>query len=452
MTDIITDRQTQNERDAILRRARPLSGMAADDDRLLDDIGDSRLVLIGEGSHGTDEFYRERAAITRRLIEERGFDAVAVEADWPDAFRINRFVRGNSDDRTPLDALGDFGRFPQWMWRNTVVRDFVGWLRDHNDAHPRQKTGFYGLDLYSLNASIRSVITYLDKVDPAAADRARARYSCFDHFSEDGQEYGMAASYDVEESCEDEAVAQLVELSSRAGELAMRDGRIAEDEFFSAQQNARLARNAEAYYRAMFRGRVSSWNLRDTHMAETLDALIDFLTRRYERPARIVVWAHNSHLGDARATEMGDTGELNLGQLARERHRGETFLIGQTTYEGTVTAATNWDEPAQRKTVRPGLPGSYETLFHSAGHDAFLLPLRDSGEDIPAERLERAIGVIYRPETERFSHYFHARVAEQFDTVIHIDRTTALVPLDRDRPPEHEDMPETYPFGDEPLP
>jgi erythromycin esterase-like protein len=454
MADIITDPRMKHEQEAIGRHAWPLTGETTDYDQLLDDIGDARLVLIGESSHGTEEFYRERAAITRRLIEEKGFHAVAVEADWPDAFRVNRFVRGHSDDHTPLDALGDFGRFPQWMWRNSVVRDFIGWLRDHNDQHSHyhdHEAGFYGLDLYSLHASVNAVIAYLDKVDPEAADRARARYSCFDHFGQDAQSYGMAASYGAAESCEDDVINQLVELSTRAGELAMRDGKVAEDEFFSAQQNARLAKNAEAYYRAMFRGRVSSWNLRDTHMADTLDALLDFLTNRHGIPAKVVVWAHNSHLGDARATEMGDAGELNLGQLARERHPGETFLIGQSTYDGTVTAASNWDEPAQRKTVNQGLPGSYETLFHDVEHEAFVLPLRDAHEIVPEERLQRAIGVIYRPESERVSHYFHARLTSQFDAMIHIDHTTALTPLEQTPRWETLDAPETFPYGDEPL-
>jgi erythromycin esterase-like protein len=416
----------------------------------LEEIGDARLVLIGEGSHGTLEFYRERAAITRRLIEDKGFDAVAAEADWPDAFRVNRYVRNVSQDQSADDALGDFQRFPQWMWRNTVVRDFVGWLRDYNDAHKSRKAGFYGIDLYSLHASIEAVITYLDKIDPEAADRARERYSCFEHFG-DAQSYGMAASYGAAESCEDGVVAQLTELYTHAAQLAMQDGQAAEDAFFSVQQNARLAKNAEAYYRAMFRGRVSSWNLRDTHMADSLDALLHYLTQRNGSPAKIVIWAHNSHLGDARATEMGEGGEINLGQLARERHGRDAFLIGQTTYHGTVTAATDWDDPAQRKTVRPGMPGSYEGLFHDVGHDAFLLSLRSEGDIVPQRQLERAIGVIYRPETERQSHYFHADLARQFDVVIHQDHTTALTPLERLPEWERGDAPMTYPTGDIPL-
>jgi erythromycin esterase-like protein len=445
------NRRTPGRPDTITSHAQPLSGEAGNYDRLLEEIGDARLVLIGEASHGTEEFYRERATITRRLIEERGFGAIAAEADWPDAFRINRFVRNTSDDRTPLDALDDFGRFPHWMWRNTVVHDFIGWLRDYNDAHPDHKAGFYGLDLYSLNTSVRAVIEYLDKVDPAAADRARQRYSCFEHFGQDSQAYGMATSLGTAEPCEEDVVAQLVELHVRAAELAMRDGQVAEDEFFSAQQNARLAKNAEAYYRFMFRGRVSSWNLRDTHMAETLDALIDHLTQSNGAPAKIVVWAHNSHLGDARATEMGDAGELNLGQLARERHPNDVFLIGQTTHEGTVTAASDWDQPAERKHVRPGLPGSYEALFHEFPYDAFLLSMREAGSMLRSDRLERAIGVIYRPETERLSHYFGARLADQFDAVIHWDHTTALTPLEPTEVWDRGEAPETYPYGDEPL-
>ena len=443
--------------DAIVAEARPLTGEATDYDDLLDAIGDARLVLIGEASHGTEEFYAERAAITRRLIEERGFLAVAVEADWPDAFHLNRYVRGQSDDRSAEDALEDFRRFPQWMWRNTVVREFIGWLRDHNDRQREEtaRVGFYGLDLYSLNASIRAVIAYLDKVDPEAADRARARYSCFDHFADDAQAYGYATSVGVAEPCEDEVVNQLQELQRHMADLAMRDGHLAHDEFFSAEQNARLARNAEAYYRSMFRGRVSSWNLRDTHMGDTLDALIEHLEARNGIPAKIVVWAHNSHLGDARATQMGDAGELNLGQLARQRHSDVTFLIGQTTDHGTVTAASDWDAPAERKRVRAGMAGSYEALFHevaTAGPDAFWLPLRDADPRLRFPRLERAIGVIYRPETERLSHYFDARLKDQFDAVLHRDETHALHPLERTARWERGDVPETYPFNDEPLP
>lgn len=440
-----------DSRSSITSQVNPLTGQPEDYDRLLDEIGDARLVLIGEASHGTGEFYRHRALITRRLIEERGFNAVAVEADWPDAFRVNRYVRGLSEDRTAEEALDDFRRFPQWMWRNTVVREFVEWLQEHNRHHQSRQAGFYGLDLYSLNASIQAVITYLDTVDPEAADRARERYSCFDHFADDAQAYGYATGSGAAETCEDDVVDQLLEFQREAAKSAMRDGQVARDEFFSAQQNARLAQNAEAYYRSMFRGRVSSWNLRDTHMADSLDALIDHL-KTSGTPPKIVVWAHNSHLGDARATEMGDAGELNLGQLVRQRHANDAFLIGQTTYHGTVTAASNWDEPAQRKRVRPGLAGSYEALFHDVGYDSFMLLMADTDASLRAARLERAIGVIYRPETERASHYFDAHLADQFDAVIHIDTTSALQPLERTATWDRGDAPETYPFGDDPLP
>jgi erythromycin esterase-like protein len=342
------------------------------------------------------------------------------------------------------------------MWRNTVVREFVGWLHGHNAGLPpgAPKTGFYGLDLYSLHAAIEGVVGYLDKVDPEAAARARRRYACFDHFGDDAQLYGYATSLGAAEPCEDEVVNQLLELQRRAAELARRDGRVAEDEFFYAEQNARLAKNAEAYYRSLFRGRVSSWNLRDRHMAETLEALVAHLDRRGE-PTRVVVWAHNSHLGDARATQMGEAGELNLGQLVRERHGRDAVLIGFTTYAGTVTAASDWGEPAERKRVRPGLPGSYEALFHDLAQDApgprFLLILRDGAEaaaHLREPRPERAIGVIYRPETERFSHYFDARLADQFDALLHLDQTRAVEPLERTAGWEAGEAPETFPFGE----
>jgi erythromycin esterase-like protein len=434
--------------------AAPLLGGADDYDRLLDLVGDARFVLIGEASHGTHEFYRERARLTRRLIEDCGFGAVAVEADWPDAYRVNRYVRGTSDDPDAMAALADFQRFPRWMWRNADVLDFVAWLRASNDEQSIEadKVGFYGLDLYSLQASIQAVIAYLNKVDPDGAERARMRYACFDHFGDDPQIYGYATALGYAEPCENEAVGQLVELQRRRADLVRQDGQAAEDEFFFATQNARLARNAEAYYRAMFHGRIPSWNLRDRHMAETLSALVAHLEQR-QRPAKVVVWAHNSHLGDARATAMTAEGEWNLGQLVREQHGREAFLVGCTTYGGTVTAASNWDEPARQRRVRPALPDSYEALFHAAAPEAsnnFLLCLRDgdAADLLRAERLERAIGVIYRPETERFSHYFLARLSDQFDAVLHFDETTALVPLDPDAGWETpEELPETFPFG-----
>jgi erythromycin esterase-like protein len=415
---------------------------------LLEEIGDARLVLIGEATHGTHEFYRTRAELTRALISTRGFNLVAVEADWPDAYRVNQWVRHAVTESEAETALADFTRFPRWMWRNREVVAFIHWLRMHNASQPAaSRVGFYGLDLYSLHASIEAVLTYLKKVDPPGAERARYRYGCFEHFGEDTQAYGYAASFGLSRSCEDDVIAQLVDLRQRAAEYARRDGRIAADEYFFAEQNARLVRNAEQYYRSMFGGRVESWNVRDTHMMETLEALIAHV-QQTTGGARAIVWAHNSHLGDARATQMGESGELNLGQLVRQKYGPKSFLVGFTTHAGSVTAASDWDEPAQRKRVRPSIAASYERLFHDTGLDRCLLLLRDEAlrQALQGERLERAIGVIYRPESERLSHYFRARLPEQFDAVLHIDQTTALEPLERWAHDE-VDLPETYPTG-----
>jgi erythromycin esterase-like protein len=417
---------------------------------LLDLIGEARFTLLGEASHGTHEFYQERAEITKRLIVEKGYTAVAVEADWPDAYRMNRYVRGASADPDATIALSDFKRFPAWMWRNSVVLDFVGWLREYNDAQPpAEKVGFYGIDLYSLFTSIGAVLAYLDKVDPSAAQRARYRYSCFEHFGENTQDYGYAAAFGMSETCEDAVVRQLVELMREAGTYATRDGRVAADEYFYAEQNARLVKNAEEYYRTMFKGRVSAWNLRDRHMVDTLQALEVHLTR-HGAPPRIAVWAHNSHLGDAAATQMGEAGEWNVGQLVRERYGRDAVLVGFSTHRGTVTAASDWGGPAERKRVRPGLAGSYEELFHDVDLERFLLLLRDSdplSAALASPRLQRAIGVIYRPETERQSHYFHTRLTRQFDAVIHFDETRAVEPLERGSLWVTEEAPETYPSG-----
>jgi erythromycin esterase-like protein/predicted phosphoribosyltransferase len=444
----------------IRAEARPLVDAVPSPAQVDELVGDARIVLIGEASHGSHEFYRSRAAITRHLIEQRGFTAVAVEGDWPDAYRVNRYVRGRSDDQDAEEALRGFERFPTWMWRNDVVLDFVGWLRQRNDdltdapagsaSAEDRRVGFYGLDVYSLYRSVAEVIAYLDKVDPAAAERARHRYSCLDHAAgDDGQAYGYAAAYGAGETCEREIIDQLIDLQRNGLEYARRDGLLAMDEQFYAEQNARVVKAAAEYYRTMFGGRVSSWNLRDTHMADTLDALLAHLDQP-GIPAKIVVWEHNSHLGDARATESGMRGELNVGQLVRERHAGDCRSIGFTTYHGTVTAADNWDEPALRKRVRPALDGSVEALFHDTGQAEFLLDFRRSpraAELLDSARLERAIGVIYRPRTERQSHYFRARLSAQFDAVIHIDQTRALEPLERSGRWERGEPPETYPFA-----
>jgi erythromycin esterase-like protein/predicted phosphoribosyltransferase len=422
---------------------RPLGGASSDYDPLMVRAAGARFVLLGEASHGTHEFYRERAAITKRLIAGAGFTGVAVEADWPDAWRVNRFVQGRSDDETAEEALGDFRRFPGWMWRNTEVEEFVGWLREWNDgmAPGTPPVGFYGLDLYSLHRSMEAVIEFLEEVDPEAALRAIQRYSCFDHFGRDPQVYGYETGLGGAEPCEQRAVEQLLELQDRAAELIRKADRD-EDAHFFTEQNARLVVNAEQYYRAAFRGGYESWNLRDSHMAQTLYELADHLERRAGAP-RLVVWAHNSHLGDARATEMGQAGELNLGQLVRERSGGDALLVGFSTHHGTVTAASDWNAPAERKRVIPALGGSWEERFHEHGVPRFLV---DTGA-LPGRRLERAIGVIYRPETERFSHYFHAQLADQFDALIHIDETSALEPLEPTSEWVAAELPETYPHG-----
>jgi len=431
--------------------AYPLAGSARDYDPLIERIGEARFALLGEASHGTHEFYCERAEITKRLIAEKNFTAVAVEADWPDTYRLNRYVRGASDDVDAVEALADFRRFPTWMWRNTVVVEFIEWLRAYNEALPpgAEKVGFYGLDLYSLHASMKAVLQYLDKVDPEAARQARERYSCFDHVGEDTQAYGLMTRLNLSKSCEEEVIGQLIELQRRAADTMRRDGGLADDELFYAEQNARLVKNAETYYRSVYLEEVSSWNLRDRHMAETLDALVEYLGRKVGR-AKVAVWEHNSHLGDARATEMGQRGELNVGQLTREKYGGEAVLIGFTTHHGTVTAASDWGNPAERKRVRPALAGSYEALFHAVRRDRFLLILNDSDlmvQQLAAPRPERAIGVIYRPETERQSHYFGARLVEQFDTVLHFDKTRAVKPLESTEEWETGELPETFPFA-----
>jgi erythromycin esterase-like protein len=445
MTAISTRSVVEGLRDVV----RPLVGSPTDFDPLLARIGDAPLVLIGEASHGTHEFYRIRAEITKRLILTHGVNAVAVEADWPDAYRVNRYIRGVGTDGDAEQSLAGFRRYPQWMWRNADVLDFVGWLRAHNESmrDGHHHVGFYGLDLYSLHSSMEAVVRYLRKVDPEAAQRAETRYGCFDRYGGDPQQYGYASSMGLSPTCEAEVVAQLRELRRAAGEYAQRDGRVAADDLFFAEQNARVVANAEQYYRAMFGSREESWNLRDTHMTGTLESLERHLSEQGLTP-RIVVWAHNSHLGDARATEMGEGGELNVGQLVRQRHGTDAVLLGFSTYTGTVTATSNWDEPAQRKSVRPALPNSYEALFHQVGAPKFYLDLGDAGDVtsmLDEPRLERAIGVIYRPETERWSHYFHARLPAQFDAILHYDVTRAVEPLERTGAWVKEEAPETYP-------
>ena len=406
---------------------------------LFDRYADARVVLLGEASHGTSEFYRARAAITRRLIERHGFRIVAVEADWPDAAAIDRHVR----HRAPREGEErSFRRFPTWMWRNTDVDAFVRWLRRRNESvEPADMAGFYGLDLYNLGGSMRAVIDYLDDVDPDAASVARERYGCLRPYARNPQAYGRTAISEGFARCEQPVVQMLRELHARRMDYVAEDG----DDWLDAAANARLVKNAEAYYRAMYHGAADSWNLRDTHMFETLCQLLD----AKGPDAKAVVWAHNSHIGDARATDMGQhRGELNIGQLCRERFGDEAALIGFGTHTGTVAAASDWDGVMEVKRVRPSLPGSYEACSHEAGLPRFLLDLRGADaalRDALAEpRLQRYIGVIYRPDTERWSHHAEASLPDQYDAWVWFDETESVTPLGEDPQTGEE---ETYPFG-----
>jgi erythromycin esterase-like protein len=438
-----------NAAEIVRGAAYPLTGSERDYDPLLERIGNARFVLLGGASHGTHEFYRERAVITERLIREQGFAAVAVEADWPDAYEVNRYVHGAGKASAPERALAGFLRFPSWMWRNTQVLDFIRWLRAHNDerAHGAVRAGFYGLDLYSLYGAMHAVVGYLEKVDPEAARRAGAIYSCFAALAQSTDAHGYQGGFGLSPADEQGVVSQLVELQSRAAGLPQRGGDMPEDERFFAEQNALLIRDAAQYYRGMFESRVAAWNLRERHMAETLDRLAEHLDRHVGR-SRVVVWAHNSHVGDARATEMGRQGQKSLGQLMRECYGGESVHIGFTTYRGSVTAATDWDEPPAHMRLPEAPSGSYEALLHDAGLPQYLLvltPGQEHSELLRQPRQERAIGVIYRAQTEGAGPCFEARLSGQFDAVIHLDETRAVEPLEILAPLTHGEPPETYP-------
>lgn len=417
--------------EVIRSAAIPLDDTAPDYTELLQSVKDKDFILLGEASHGTHEFYAARVEISKQLILEHGLTAIAVEGDWPSAERVNRFIRWQGVDVNANEALSDFKRFPLWMWRNTVMLDFVIWLREHNQDLPTdQQVGFYGLDMYSMYESIAAVLEYLDQVDPEAGAKARERYECLDHTSNE-RDYGYGVILGQRPSCEDEVVEQLLALRERSMTYGQAGDPVSEDEHFKAEQNARLVHSAEGYYRQMFDPRVNTWNLRDNHMIETLDNLHRHLSERIQHPAKIAVWEHNSHLGDARATYMAERGQHNVGQLARERYGDRCAIIGFTTYTGNVTAASNWDGPAQRKRVRPALQDSIEQVLHCTDLQQFYLPLKgDVAQHLRKPRLERAIGVLYLPESERASHYFHCVVPDQFDGIVHFDETHALEPLD----------------------
>ncbi|KLK91095.1 carboxylic ester hydrolase [Microvirga vignae] len=406
---------------------------------MFDRFADAKIVLLGEATHGTSEFYRARAAITRRLIEHHGFNIVAVEADWPDAARIDAYVRHRHVPDTDDVA---FERFPTWMWRNEEVADFVNWMRDYNKERPEDdRAEFRGLDVYSLNSSIRSVLDYLDRVDPEAAKEARGRYGCLSPWQSDPARYGRAVITGQKKPCDEKLLRQLQDiLDKRIDYLESHGG----EQFFDAVQNAKIVHAAEHYYRIMYEGATESWNLRDRHMFDTLQSL---LARRNN--AKAVIWAHNSHIGNAAATAMGWQGEFNIGELCRKAYRGEAVLIGFGTDRGTVAAADDWDEPMQVKKVLPARPDSHERIFRDTGIKCFLADWRENLLDelkdaLSRPRLERAIGVVYRPETELYSHYFEAVMAEQFDAFVWFEDTRAVTPLTH---AHGKGMPETYPFG-----
>lgn len=411
----------------------------ADLNPLMDRIGSARIVLLGEATHGTSEFYRMRERITRDLIIRKGFRFVAIEADWPDAARVDHYVR---HFQYPPSEWTAFARFPTWMWRNTEVHDFVSWLRKHNGTVERnQRVAFHGLDLYSLYDSIRSVLNYLDEVDPDSARVARERYGCLTPWQRDPATYGHAALTGSYPACEQHVVRALTDLLAKRQAYAEHDG----ERFLDAEQNARLVANAERYYRIMYYGSRASWNLRDSHMFATLKNLLAF----HGPDSKAIVWAHNSHVGNAEATEMAARGEHNLGQLCRQEFGAQAYLVGFGTHSGTVAAASEWDGPMEVKTVRPALPKSYERLCHATGLARFMLGLRGRDDlcgpsGLGKERLERAIGVIYRPETERASHYFQADLPRQFDEYIWFDDTRAVTPL---QTTTIRGLPDTYPFG-----
>lgn len=408
---------------------------------LLARIGDARLVLMGEASHGSAEFYDMRIRIAKELIEKKGFNIIAVEADWPDAARIHHFVRNIAVD--PLLESQPFTRFPTWMWANRSILDFTYWLKTHNDSvtEANKQVGFYGLDLYSLGASIEAVLNYLNSVDPATAEVARLRYGCLSPWSADPALYGQLVLTRQYRKCEEGVIATLQDMLKKRLEYSEADG----ERYFNASQNALLVANAERYYRTMYYAEQNSWNQRDQHMFSTLESVL-----KYRGPhAKAIVWAHNSHIGDARATQMSARGELNIGQLVRQKYGDAAYLIGFGTDHGTVAAASEWGGPMEVKTVQPSHMDSYERVCHEVPTDNFLLPLRKPAQtalrkQLLSERLERAIGVIYRPETELQSHYFYASLPRQFDEFIWFDETSAVKPLDREL---RMGMPDTFPFG-----
>lgn len=437
---------------SLARYVHPVRGRSTDFDALLDAIGESSVVLLGEATHGTHEFYAARAAISQQLIEKKGFGTILFEADWPDMFRVNNYINDRGPDRSARESLIEFKRFPAWMWRNEEFVSFIEWLRSYNQKllEPQSPVHVYGLDLYSLHRSIEVVIHELEKIDAHAAQKARERYACFDAYA-DPQEYGYIASSVPGKSCHDIAVEQLLDIKTKQFEFFKDDLDPVEEKLY-VEQNALIVKNAERYYRSLFgNDAAASWNIRDTHMMETINAIVHF-NQVNQRHHKIIVWAHNSHLGDARATQMASYNEINVGQLVKEAFGAQAFSVGFTTYSGRVAAASSWGADVEHKKVMPALANSIEAFFHESGVANFVLILAQYPEVYALfnhdDYVQRAIGVIYRPQTERQSHYFYAQLAKQFDAIIHYDESSAVTPLEKSTAwHSGQDAPETYPFG-----
>lgn len=437
----------------LLTNIHPFTGCDQDYQFIAAKMQQAKIVLLGEATHGTHEFYQIRAELTKQLIEKEGFNAIAIEADWPDTYKINDYCV--NDKGTAESCLEGFKRFPTWMWRNHDMLKFVKWLHDYNTALPhvgeKHEVGIYGLDLYSLHTSIAVILRTLERLDPAAALRARRRYSCLDRYGENPQDYAYAVGLGLSKGCAEEVWNELQELqTSFFAEWEQRSPETREN-FFNVLQNAKTVKGAEAYYRSLVGGDISSWNLRDQHMMDTLESLRDYYDALLDEPCKIVVWAHNSHVGDARATHQGERGEFNIGQLVKAKHGALSYALGFSTAVGTVTAASDWGGSAECKNIRPPLKDSYELLFSEANYPAFFLLLGAAAETSEAppltSKLHRAIGVIYKPETERQSHYFYSILSKQYDGIIHINETHAVRPLDIAEKWLENEMPEAFPSG-----
>ncbi len=432
-----------NETDAVSSIRRWSYPLDSQDDLapLYNRIGDARIVMLGEASHGTNEYYTWRAQITKKLIEEKGFNLIAVEGDWPDCYRLNRYIKNyHGSGSNAFDVLKQFNRWPTWMWANWEMVALAEWLQQHNKDLPlHKKTGFYGLDVYSLWESMESIMQYLKKTDPGALEIAEEAYQCFEPYRrEEGSSYARASQF-VPELCQDEVVHLLREIQNRLP-LYNSDP----ENVFSAEQNALVMVNAEKYYRSMVKGGPHSWNVRDKHMADTLERLLKF----HGEDSKIIVWEHNTHIGDARATDMTDEGMYNIGELARLQHNDRgVVLVGFGSYKGTVMAGNHWGANMQRMKMPPAIKDSWEYLLHKAGAQDKLLLMDDFMNDTFMESHigHRAIGVVYNPEYEKYGNYVPSILPFRYDAFIYIDETNALNPLHIQ--PDGHQVPETYPFG-----